>query len=182
MTFKPAFSGAAFFAIALPLALGACAGDPGQYPSLAIRDIERQHGSTQPVEPAAPPPPVTPSADLSERLAQLQGEAASAHQAFMSAVPRVDQLVATAQHSAIASDPWVAAQSGLAGLESSRNRSMVVMADLDRMLVAVEMDGGAREAIAQAQASVDAMVREENSLLEGLIGRLRGPDSESPSA
>ncbi|OCC24968.1 hypothetical protein MB02_05875 [Croceicoccus estronivorus] len=177
MTTIPAFGKPALgpaLGIALTFALSACASAPDGYPSLAIRDIERVYGSAEPVAPPPPPPVIEPSTELAERLVQLQDQASQAHQAFLSAMPRASQLVAAARQSEIADDPWVAAQSGLSHLEASRNRAMLVMADLDRMLVAVEMDGGAREAIAQAQANVDALVNEENTLLEGLIAQLPG--------
>lgn len=159
--------------IALILTLGACASSADRYPSLAIRDIERIYGSAQPVEPAPPPPPVEASPELTQRLSQLQGEAARAHQAFLSALPRTRSLVNAARGSAVASDSWVAAQTSVSSLESSRNRIMLAMADLDKLLLQAEIEGGAREAVAQAQASVNGMVEEEDAVLEQLIGSLR---------
>ena len=165
--FRPALG------IAAILTLSACAGSPDRYPSLAIRDVERIYGSAQPVEPPAPPAPAQPSAELAQRLAQLQSEAANAHQAFLSALPRTRSLVNAARGSAVASDPWIAAQTGVSSLEANRNRVMLAMADLDKLLLQAEIEGGAREAIARTQEAVNGMVQEEDSVLQQLLGSLR---------
>lgn len=159
--------------LALVLSLAACAGAPGQYPSLAIRDVERVHGSAEPAEPPLVPPPVVPSPELAGHLAELYTDAARAHQAFMTELPRTRELVAGATSAQVASDPWVEAQTRIGGLEVRRSKVMLVAADLDAMLLAVELEGGAREAIAQTQEAVDAMVREEDAALAGLVVQLR---------
>ena len=159
--------------LALILALGACTSTSDRYPSLAIREAERIHGSAQPVAPAPPPQPVPPSAELAQRLAQLRGEATRSHQAFLSAAPRTRALVNAARGSAVASDPWIAAQASLSGLEVTRNRTMEAMADLDKLLLQAEMEGGAREAVAETQAQVNSLLDEENALVRQLAGSLR---------
>ena len=91
----------------------------------------------------------------------------------MAAAPKAQELVAIAHDAEIASDGWVAAQTGLADLEASRNKAMLAMADLDRLLIAAELDGGARDAIAQTHASVELLVSQEDAVLEGLIAQLQ---------
>jgi len=159
--------------IALILALGACASTSDRYPSLAIRDAERVHGSAQAVTPEPEPQPVQPSADLAQRLVQLRGAAARGHQAFLSAAPRTKSLIDAARGSAVASDSWVAAQASLSGLETVRNETMTSMAELDKLLLQAELEGGAREAVAATRSEVGSLLDSENATLEQMAGSLR---------
>lgn len=170
--FRPAF--AALSSLALAVSLSACASTSDRYPSLAIRDVERFYGSAQPVDAnPAPPPPVQPSPELAQRLVQLQDQAAQAHQAFLSALPGTRSQVNAARNAAVASDSWVTAQNSISTLESSRSHAMLAMAELDQLLVQAETGVGARDAVIAAQAKVDGMVQEENTVLDHLVASLR---------
>ena len=141
--------------------------------SLAGDSGGRADSRQRPAGRPSPPHPVQPSAELAQRLAQLRGEATRSHQAFLSAAPRTRALVNAARGSAVASDPWIAAQASLSGLEVTRNRTMEAMADLDKLLLQAEMEGGAREAVAETQAQVNSLLDEENALVRQLAGSLR---------
>src|SRR5690606_41180397 len=71
---------------ALGCTLSACAAS-ARYPSLAIRDAERVTGTMQPAEPEpyVPPPPASTVLD---QLDRLTGDAATAHRAFLAALPQ----------------------------------------------------------------------------------------------
>ena len=158
---------------ALVVMLSACASTSDRYPSLAIRDAERAHGTAQQAEPTPPPAPVQPSAELSQRLGQLRAQAGRGHQAFLAAAPRTRAAVNAARGSAVASDAWVAAQVSLSSLEITRNDTMTAMADLDKLRLETEVSGGAVEAVSATQAQVNTILNEENALLRQLSASLR---------
>lgn len=152
------------------LALSAC-GDSSGYPSLARRDVEKQ------AEAPPPPPPtatVPDSPDLAPRLARLVEQARTAHEKFVSARPRAEQLAAAASGSAMASESWSVASVALAELESSRSEAMVALADLDELYAARRVEGRDGASIAAAREQVMAWIGEEDRVLAALRGRLGG--------
>lgn len=171
MVCKPALVSA--LGMTLTFTLGGCASTSDRYPSLAIRETERIHSSAQTAEPAPPPAPVQPSADLTQRLGQLRTQANQAHQAFLGAAPRTRSLVNAARGSATASDAWISAQVSLSQLEITRRQTISAMADLDKLLLQTELQGGAIDAVAETQGQVGALLNEENALMRQLGGSLR---------
>ncbi len=165
---------AALVALTLGGLTGACAGDSGRYPSLAIRDAERVTGTAQPIEPEEIPAPETPSQDLVTRLAQIKGEADRAHGAFLAAAPAAERAVSAASAAAVASDAWISAQVAVANLEATRSRLLVALAQLDSLHVSAELEGGARSTISGARDQVDQMAQTENEIIARLLDRLRG--------
>lgn len=159
------------FAIAVPAALSACAAPAEQYPSLAIRDAERVSGT---MAPAAAPyvPPPTSTAVLGQ-LDRLVADAAAAHRDFSAAAPATRTAVAAARGSGPGAETWARAQVALAGLQASRSRAMIALADLDRLYVdaAVAEDELAR--IAAARDTVTAQVAEQDAAIDGLAEGLR---------
>lgn len=154
----------------LLLSLAACqTADDGEYPSLAIRDAERVTGTLQPAVPYVPPP--TPPA-VSDRLAQLAGEVASAHSLFEREAPAARNAVNAARGSGLGSDAWSVAQVALAGLESARSRAMIALADLDRLYVAAATEGGELTRIAAARDAAIAQVEAENATISSMLGAL----------
>ena len=156
---------------ALGCSLGACMASD-KYPSLALRDAERVAGTMQPAEPEAYVPPATPAAVLS-RLDQLSGEAASAHQAFLAEAPKARSTVAAAHGSGPGADSWAVAQVAVAGLESSRSKAMIALADLDRLYVDAAVAGDELERIGATRDRVAAQVEEQNAAIESMLGELR---------
>lgn len=157
---------------ALGCSLGACATPSEEYPSLAIRDAERVAGTLQPAEPQPYVPPSTPPAVI-DRLEQLSGEAASAHQAFLAEMPRARSAVAAARGSGPGADSWAVAQIAVAELESSRSRAMIALADLDRLYVDAAVAGEEIERIGAARDRVATQVDEQNATIDGLLGSMR---------
>ncbi|MDZ4308427.1 hypothetical protein [Allopontixanthobacter sp.] len=154
--------------------LSGCASDTSVYPSLAVRDVERIHGSFQSSQtPAAPLPESPPSADLLERLAQLQSAAASAHRLFMAAVPETERLLAAAAGTDVTSNRWATAQVALSSLESARSQAAVPLGDLDLLHADAAIELQQREVIQEVRAAVTALIAEEDAILAGLRGRLR---------
>lgn len=161
-------------ALALCLTAGGCTSASGNYPSLAIRDAERVSGTAQPVEGDPAPALDMPSTDLAGRLEQLAGDARRAHDAFIAAAPAARSAVSAADGSAVASDSWVAAQMAVAGLEASRSRLLIALAELDSLHVTAQLEGGGKDAVASARDAVDALAREEDETLAALLARLPG--------
>lgn len=154
----------------LPL-LGACASPEGEYPSLDIRPAERVSGTlTPPPAPYVPPP--TPAGVLG-RLEQLAADAASAHRAFLAEAPAARSAVAAAGGAEFGSDGWARASVALAGLEGSRSKAMVALADLDRLMVDAAVEGNELDRIVAVRNTVTAQVDEQNATIEGLARALR---------
>ena len=152
----------------LPLALLAgCAGPAGDYPSLAIRDVERVAGTLQPEE-AAPyvlPPPSAGALGQAESLAR---QAEEAHQAFLAEAPRASATVESARGTAVGSENWARAEVALAGLISARSRTMEPLADLDRLLVDAAVEGQDLAPIALSRDAVEAQVAAEDAAIARL--------------
>lgn len=155
---------------ALGCTLGACAAS-AQYPSLAIRDAERVTGTMEPAqpEPYVPPPPAPAVLGQLDRLA---GDAASAHRAFLAAVPQARSAIAAASGSAPGDDSWARAHLALADLEGSRSPATIALADLDRLHLESSLEGASLERIDAARAQVAAQVAEQDQALAALKAEL----------
>ena len=154
-----------------PIAILAGCASSGDYPSLAQRPAERVQGTLTPATAeATPAPPPAPSANLVERLAGLQREAAARHTEFTAALPSAERLANAA--GATGSDSWASAQVALADLDSLRSRVAVSLADLDTLWVDATLDGGARDAIGATRSEVETIVRQEDEALARLRGRV----------
>lgn len=158
---------------ALALVLGACTTTGDRYPSLAKRDAERYYGTLQPVSPdAAAPTIVQPDAQLSQKLQSLRNAGAEAHGEFLAALPQIRTTVEGNTGAEMGSDGWFVAQTAISGLESQRGRTMTALAELDRLYIAAQLEGGAREAIGAVQQEVETMVLAENAQIAELLGLL----------
>ncbi len=156
---------------ALAGSLGACATSSEEYPSLAIRDVERL-AAMPPAEPVPYVPPAPPAATLG-RIDQLAGEAASAHRAFLAEAPRARSAVAAARGAEPGAESWSVAQVAVAGLEASRSKAMIALADIDRIYVDAALEGLALERISAARDQVSAQVEEQDATIGTLLGGLR---------
>lgn len=165
--------------LALPalgvLALSACASPSADYPSLAIRDVERARGQFEPiaVDPiAVPEVPVSYEGSLEERLAGLVGAARSAHQRFVASAPAARRTVAATGRTAVGSSAWGAAQVALADLDSIRSDTAIALADLDILYIAAAIAAEDRAQIDAARSLVIELVEEEDELLAELRERV----------
>lgn len=149
--------------------LAACAAPQGQYPSLAVRDVERMSGTME-VEPA-PPPPAPPASTLAE-LGALAAQARAAQQAFAALAPTARSTVAAAAGQGPGSENWSRAQIAVAELESRRSQAMIALADLDRLYVAAAAEGLELAHIATVRDEVELLVTQQNALIDSLLGAL----------
>lgn len=163
-------------ALLLPLLAGACS-SVGDYPSLALRDVERT-GSMMPVEaePVPQPAPLPPSADLMSRLDGLVAMARGANATFAANRPAAERAVAAA--GSVTSDSWSTAQIALSSLQASRSSAMVALADLDRMYVDARDEAPLEEtpttrAIAAARDEVGALVANQDQVIAALAAQLK---------
>ncbi|KQM18321.1 hypothetical protein [Novosphingobium sp. Leaf2] len=163
--------------LVLPLGIAACS-TTGRYPSLGIRDVERQNGSAQ-AAPGDGVPPITlppASADLVTRLAGLVKTAQDADRRFNTDRGAATRAVASA--GALGSDSWSAASIALAQLENSRSSAMAALAELDTLYADARDAAPAQEspsvkAIADARTQVSAIVSSQDETIAGLSVRLK---------
>ena len=163
--------------LAVTLALSACAADQGRYPSLARRPAERISGSSAVVAPAPAPallPEIAASPELAARLGQLVGRIETVHQRFLARRPAAAARVSAAAGAAVASDSWSVATIALADLETTRSEAMIALADLDAMWVTARIAGEEAPALAAARDHAIALIGQEDAILAGLRGRMRG--------
>jgi hypothetical protein len=162
--------------IVSPVLLAGCATANEEYPSLAIRDVERVQGRFETGEPARLDiAPVETAFDgpLPETLAGLVDQAAEAHEEFTSVQPRAAQLVAAARGSGVGSDSWAAAQVALAELDSARSQASIALGDLDTLYVAARTAAEEANAIETARNRVITFVAEEDAVLANLRADLQ---------
>ena len=156
--------------------LGACATGNGDYPSLAVRDVERAKGQFDTGEPAridVPPVEVDLTGGLSARLQSLLVAADEAHGDFLAVRPRAARTVSAARGSSVGSDRWAAAQVVLAELDSARSRAAIPLGELDTLYASAKVGAEDATAIETIRARVIELVGEEDAILEDLRARIR---------
>lgn len=158
-------------------ALSACASDTTRYPSLAVRDAERMHGSVP--APDAPPPapvPTQPPADLPGRLAAISQSADAAHALFQQREAAARSRATAAARAEPGTLAWSDAEVALSSLESARSDTMFALADLDAMLAVGTVDEAESGVpaglplIEAARERVEALVAAEDAVLAELRG------------
>ncbi len=159
------------FPVAAFVLLAACAAPEGEYPSLAIRDVERVSGSME-VEPAPPLPP-PPAASLAS-LDDLAASALAAHQRFLAVEPEARAIANSAVGASRGSEAWARGQVAIANLEAQRSQTMIALADLDRIFVDAATSAQATESIAEVRDQVGAMVDQQDEVIQSLLARVAG--------
>lgn len=171
----------AFVSKTVPLAaavlLQGCAAST-EFPSLAVRDVERVAGSGTPAAGSTDSIPVLPpaGANLTTRLAGLVEVARKAHASFQAKQPAAQRAVAGAGPAR--SDAWTSAEVALSDLQTSRSGALTALAELDQLYVDEraahpEQVSPAATAIAAARDQVDGWVASETAVIERLGSRLR---------
>lgn len=150
--------------------LAACASAQNQYPSLAIRPAERASGTLQPV--AAEPVFTPPAPATLDRVAQLAADGRAAHQAFAAMVASTRGTIAGGRGAAVGNDAWARAEAALADVRAARSKTMVSLADLDRLFVDAGTQGEATGRIGAARDEVAALVSSEDRTLAELSANL----------
>jgi len=175
MIFRPLFS-------SLALLLTGCAAavaEHSAYPSLARRSVETRDYENPAAKPVAAAPVEVPASDA--ELSRYAGQAASGTSAFDRDYPGAERLARKASGAAVSSDPWVAAQAAISGLEAARNDSVSALAGLDTLYterVNAIADGkvsGSVDAIDTARAQALAAVDSQNDRLDALKAMLAQP-------
>lgn len=152
-------------ALALPLGtLAACTTANDGFPSLLPRPIESRDDG----EPVRPDPVVVPDAALDARIARKREAAAAAAKRFQAAAITAETRVAIARGMAVGSEPWVAAQSALAELDTIRGETVELVTELEQ------------EAAARAQAGTPGYPALDAAIAE--IGGLATAQAERAAA
>lgn len=165
---------------ALPLT--ACASQR-DYPSLAIRDVERITGVAEPVTPEMPnpapssPAPIPPDAPLSASIANLVAQAQAAHATFTGKRDSVERLVAAGSSAPIGSEAWATTNVALSDLESARSQTMIALAELDNLYAEERLANYNEEtpeakAIAASRDRIANWIEAENTVLSGLRAQM----------
>lgn len=168
MTFAMSCNPMRLLPIPLLAAVAACAAPQGEFPSLAIRDAERITGTATPA-PANPYTPPAPAPATLDRLGQLQAEATAAHAAFTTQAARDRVVIAGLAGAATGSEAWAAGSAALGELEGMRGRTMIALADLDRIHVDAAVAGEDLACIATVRDAVAAMVAQEDAVIAAAI-------------
>lgn len=150
------------------MSLAACAGSASRYPSLALRDVERQEGAAR-----GPSIAVADAAPIDQaRITALEASAQSAFERFMRQQPDAAALVARARGQGAESDARGRALVALADLTALRSATFVPLGELDRIAADTAVDYGDTLPVAAAQAAVLALIAEQDRSLGELWGEL----------
>ena len=158
--------------IASLLAAG-CAGSGDRYPSLAVRDVERNPVQETPAPPVEPVELPIRSMAPSTPVDTLVEQASAAFTAFEGEAPAVRALVSSARGASVESDAYGRAILALADLTSHRSKSEIALADLDLMLAENANRFEDTAVILAAHKLVLDMVNEQNQTLNTLWENLR---------
>jgi hypothetical protein len=163
--------------LAVAVLLQACAAST-EFPSLAVREVERVAGSGTPAPGTADAVPALPpaSADLTSRLAGLVAVARKAHTNFQAKQAAAERAVASAGPAR--SDAWTSAEVALSDLQTSRSGALTALADLDQLYVDEraahpEQVSPTATTIAAARDQVNAWVASETTVIDRLGKRLK---------
>ena len=151
-------------------ALAACASAQSRYPSLDIRPAERVTGTLRPIptEPVLTPLP-QPALD---RVSQLAADARANHQAFLNQVAGDRSVITGGRGAVIGSEAWARAEAALADVRAARSKTMVPLADLDRLYVDAATQGEATVRIAAARDEVEGLLTSEDRTVAELSANL----------
>ena len=155
-----------------PLVLSGCAGGGDEYPSLAIRDVERAQGQLEPV----PVPQLdVPTFDF-EALpgpGAAMSAARAGDAAFRAALPSARRTIAAGRSAGRDSDARAAASVALAVLESRHSDTVIALAQLDTLLAAAQIEARERTDIVSARGEAARLVEQQDAILASLRSQLR---------
>jgi len=165
------------FPLVAAVLLQACAAST-EFPSLAVRNVERVAGSGTPAAGSADVVPTLPpaSADLTTRLAGLLDVARKSHANFQAKQPATERAVSAAGPSR--GDAWTSAEVALSDLQTSRSGALTALADLDQLYVDEraahpEQVSPTATTIGTTRDQVDAWVSAETAVISRLGARLK---------
>lgn len=150
----------------LAAVLSGCAGDKGDYPSLALRAFER--GEAVPV-PASPPPPIRPPSS-SGQLADLIADASAAEKAFLAAEGDAARLARAASGQSAESNARTAALVALADLDVQRARTALALAGIDSLAAEAATALAPDPAVMSAQSRIADVLAGQDATITRLWG------------
>ncbi len=143
--------------------LAGCVGASDKYPSLAIRDAERQTGQ---FIPAAPQQLPAPSPATFEQLRGFVERARTAHQQFTAEQPAALRLARAARGSGVEDDRRARALVAVAALTSLHGQTSLALTDLDQLEFLAASEFEATDDIKAAQILVGQMIQEQDAALD----------------
>jgi hypothetical protein len=159
-----------FLVLLCPALLAACASAQSEYPSLAIRPAERAIGTMQP-PPAEPVLAPAPQGTL-DKVSQLAADARADHQAFVERVSSDRATIAGARGAAVGDDSWARGEAALADVRAARSKTMIPLAELDRLFVDAGTQGQATDKIGAARNEVEGYLTSEDRTVAELSANL----------
>ena len=160
-----------FALLGLVMLVSGCA-EPGPYPSLAPRPIERALALA---DEAPPPPPLPDTPEVTARAAELVEQARGGMPAFERALGVAERAVRGA--GAAGSDSWVAAQQAVSRVEAARAVTTRAMGELDAYSVSQaatrSLSPNDLERLAAAAAEVQAISDRQSEAVNRLQRALR---------
>ena len=87
-------------------------------------------------------------------------------------LPAARTAVAAARGTEEGEDAWARAQVAIAGLQASRSRAMIALADIDRLYVDAALEGTALDSLTAAREQIAGQVEQEDAVVEELLGSL----------
>ena len=155
--------------LALFTALGACAKDQTEFPSLARRPAERITGT---IESPPPPPPAPLDQAALDRISALMAQARAADERFAARIAPTRQAVLAANGAAVASESWSSATIALSDLEATRSEALIALAELDRLYAGAVVGESDSVPLGKTREAVQAIITEQDRVIEDLQGRL----------
>lgn len=152
------------------LSVVGCAANSDKYPSLSIRDFEREQGSFDAPPPAAAIEILPLPQDKVARVAALLEQLRASHARFLGEASSARRTISAAAGTQPGDDRWAAAQVALASLDSERSQSAVVLAELDQMVVDATLAVEQRDGVVAAREDTLARLREQDAVLEEMRG------------
>jgi hypothetical protein len=155
------------------LLLAACAAS-GPFPSLAMRDVEREFAIEAPPSPV----PLIPSDPATAaRIGQLVGAGQAGDADFQQALAAAQPLATRA--GAAGSESWVVAEQAASRVQAARSRTVDALADLDAIAIrlAAARPAASQTDIAAAVAAaqtIQALSDRQQEALDALRARLSG--------
>lgn len=113
--------------LACLLGATACTHDTRAYPSLAPRTVEKLGFAEPEVKPAI----VAPDPALDKDVAALAVKRDGIASGFAAAAARTEALAKAARGAGVGSEPWLTAQTALAGLDDWRAQASALVGEID---------------------------------------------------
>lgn len=155
--------------LAVSTVLGACARDKTDFPSLARRPAERITGTIE-SPPLPPPAPLAPA--VLDQIDTLVAQAKAADERFAARIAATRQAILAANGAAVASEAWSGATIALSALEATRSEALIGLAELDRLYAGAVVGESDSAPLSKARDAVQALIAEQDRVLEELQGRL----------